>query len=140
MQQRLHEANPDLNPSVKALAPDGDAEVRDELISALVVPDCDRCGGILKPHVVFYGGSVPKPVVQDIYGRLEEADAVLAVGTSLMVFSAFRFIRRATELGKPIALVNRGRTRADELASIKFDGDCEEALQNLLDKLALEGP
>jgi NAD-dependent SIR2 family protein deacetylase len=140
MQERLHAANPDLNPSVRALAPDGDAEVHESIVANLTIPECERCGGTLKPHVVFYGGSVPKPVVQSIYDRLNEVEAVLAVGTSLMVFSAFRFVRRAAELGKPVALVNRGRTRADELASIKFDGDCEEAMQNLIDRLALEAP
>ena len=83
---------------------------------------------MLKPDVVFYGGTVDKALVQRVHDRLEAAGALLVVGSSLMVFSAFRFVRRASELGLPIAIVNQGVTRGDSLATLKLDTDCEAAL------------
>ncbi len=131
MQDRLQRLNPALNPLVRgsAAAPDGDAEVQDQSIN---IPPCRRCGGILKPHVVFYGGVVDRSIVQHIRSTLEGVDALLVVGSSLMVFSAFRFCRYAAEIGKPIAIVNRGMTRADSMVSLKLDADCETALAGLV--------
>ncbi|MEM9620200.1 MAG: NAD-dependent protein deacetylase [Pseudomonadota bacterium] len=113
---------------------DGDAEVPDAEYAAIQVPVCSDCGGILKPHVVFFGDSVPQPVVQQAYDWVDQADLVLVVGTSLMVFSSFRFVRRAHAAGTPVIAVNQGVTRADELLSGKVDGDCAEVL-TALDKL-----
>ena len=107
-----------------AAAPDGDADLVAVDYDAVQVPDCERCGGILKPDLVFYGDSVPKARVQNAYAWVDEADALLIVGTSLMVFSAFRFVRRAHERGIPIVLLNDGHTRADELVTVKVPGDC----------------
>lgn len=128
MQERLARANPFLAPKVLALTPDGDAEVRAEDIERINLPHCERCDGMLKPDVVFYGGTVDKALVQRVHDRLEAAGGVLVVGSSLMVFSAFRFVRRASELGLPIAIVNQGITRGDNLATLKLDTDCEVAL------------
>ena len=131
MQARLAECNPGLIANARHLTPDGDAEVDDDAETWLRVPACTRCDGVLKPHVVFYGGAVEKHVVESVYGMVDQAKSVLVVGSSLMVFSAFRFVRRASQLGMPIAIVNRGVTRADELATLKLDNDCETALDTL---------
>ena len=130
-QQLLARDNPFLTPRALSLTPDGDAVVPEENIARIRVPACPRCDGILKPNVVFYGGTVNKTLVAKIYDALDAADALLVVGSSLMVFSAFRFARRAAESGKPIAIVNRGVTRADELATLKLSGDCETVLAAL---------
>jgi NAD-dependent SIR2 family protein deacetylase len=90
------------------------------------VPACLGCGGRLKPDVVFYGGSVPPERVAAAYGLIESADAVLVVGSSLMVFSSFRFCHRARELGIPLIAVNRGVTRADAWLAGKVEADCAE--------------
>ncbi|XOV84767.1 MAG: NAD-dependent protein deacetylase [bacterium] len=113
------------------LAPDGDADLQRTDYAAVKVPQCSRCGGILKPDVVFFGDSVPKTRVAEAFSWLEQADSVLVVGSSLMVYSSFRFVRRAAELGIPIAALNRGKTRADQLLSLKIDADCSETLQTL---------
>lgn len=131
MQARLAELNPGLAAEPTRLTPDGDAEVEDDAGARLRVPACTRCDGVLKPHVVFYGGAVARSVVDEVYGMVDRAKSVLVVGSSLMVFSAFRFVRHATHQGKPIAIVNRGITRADELATLKLDTDCETALDTL---------
>ncbi|XOV88982.1 MAG: NAD-dependent protein deacetylase [Pseudomonadota bacterium] len=131
MQEQLARCNPALKPEALALTPDGDADVDESTIEHFVVPDCTRCGGILKPDVVFFGGSVPREVVRTGIGAIEAADALVVFGSSLMVFSAFRFCRHAAAIGKPIAIVNQGRTRADELATLKLDEDCSTALTTL---------
>jgi len=114
-------------------APDGDANVAADVVGGFRVPECDRCGGVLKPAVVFFGESVPPEKVRYAMDRVDEADALLVAGSSLTVWSGFRFVRRAAERGLPIAIVNIGPTRGDELAAIKVEGKCGEVLSALAD-------
>lgn len=107
-------------------APDGDADV--EETAGFVVPDCSACGGLLKPDVVFFGENVPRRRVDSAQEALAASDAMLVVGSSLMVYSGFRFARMAREAGLPLAILTRGVTRADDLATLKLDADCGEAL------------
>jgi NAD-dependent SIR2 family protein deacetylase len=122
----------DLNPAWAELgaraAPDGDADLAGADYESFRVPDCAACGGILKPDVVFFGESVPKERVERAMQALADADAALVIGSSLMVFSGYRFARAAAELRKPIAALNRGRTRADELLTLKVEATCATAL------------
>ena len=127
----------DLNPAWAGLgvsaAPDGDADLAGADYESFFVPDCAACGGILKPDVVFFGESVPKERVARAMQALADADAALVIGSSLMVFSGYRFARAAADLGKPIAAVNLGRTRADELLTLKVEATCAEALAACVD-------
>ena len=109
-------------------APDGDADLDGVDFASFVVPDCEACGGVLKPDVVFFGESVPRERVEAAVRRLERADAMLVVGSSLMVYSGFRFAEWAARAGKPVAAVNQGRTRADDLLALKVEARCEDAL------------
>ena len=119
--------------SLEALeAPDGDAQVEDVDFGAFAVPMCALCGGLLKPDVVFFGERVPAERVQSAFMALERADAMLVVGSSLMVYSGYRFAAAAARAGKPIAAVNVGRTRADELLTLKVAEPCADALGFLL--------
>ena len=127
-QQRLEAANPDWEARVFRYRRDGDAELADTAHADFEVPGCPSCGGRMKPDVVMFGENVPQERVADAMSAVDRADALLVVGSSLMVFSGFRFARRAHETGKPIAIVNRGRTRADDIAALKVDADCAEAL------------
>ena len=113
-------------------APDGDADLEGADFSCFVTPFCRRCGGVLKPDVVFFGENVPRDRVDAACRHLGEADAMLIVGSSLMVYSGFRFVERAASLGKPVAAVNLGRTRADGLLTLKAELPCELALAFLL--------
>jgi NAD-dependent SIR2 family protein deacetylase len=112
--------------------PDGDADLDDLDFSGFAVPPCASCGGILKPDVVFFGESVPRDHVALAQEHLEGADAMLVVGSSLMVYSGFRFAQAAARRGIPIAAVNLGRTRADDLLALKVEDRCEAALSFLL--------
>ncbi|WP_407115059.1 NAD-dependent protein deacetylase [Bradyrhizobium sp. LMG 9283] len=113
-------------------APDGDADLEHEDFSSFQVPACEACGGILKPDVVFFGENVPRDVVATAQDHLAQADAMLIVGSSLMVYSGFRFVQAAAHRNIPIAAVNLGRTRADDLLTLKVEERCEAALAFLL--------
>ena len=117
-------------------APDGDADLEAKDFSSFSVPTCESCGGILKPDVVFFGESVPREVVATAQQHLEQADAMLIVGSSLMVYSGFRFVQMAAREQIPIAAVNLGRTRADDLLTLKVEDRCEAALAFLLEDLS----
>jgi len=137
MQERLAELNAEWLQSAPALdgaeadfAPDGDAALARELVGGFRVPECHRCGGVLKPAVVFFGESVPPEKVTYAMRRVDEADALLVVGSSLTVWSGFRFAKRAAERGIPIAIVNIGPTRADELATLKIEEKCGVVLSD----------
>ena len=130
VQQSLLAANRAFARAGAPAAPDGDADV-DADFAAFVTPACSRCGGMLKPDVVFHGDSVPKPRVAAAMEALDAADALVVVGSSLMVYSGFRFCERARATGKPIVAVNRGRTRADALLACMVEGDCAAALSTL---------
>jgi NAD-dependent SIR2 family protein deacetylase len=113
-------------------APDGDADLGSVDYLSFEIPACRACGGIIKPDVVFFGANVPRDRVDLAVRHLERADAVLVVGSSLMVYSGFRFIEMATLVGKPVAAVNLGRTRADGVLALKVEQSCETALRFLL--------
>jgi NAD-dependent SIR2 family protein deacetylase len=113
-------------------APDGDADLEGADFSAFAVPSCRRCDGVLKPDVVFFGENVPRDRVDAARRHLMQADAMLVVGSSLMVYSGFRFVQWAADAGKPAAAINLGRTRADGLVALKVEEACEAALAFLL--------
>jgi NAD-dependent SIR2 family protein deacetylase len=112
--------------------PDGDADLDDQDFAEFAVPVCSQCGGIQKPDVVFFGETVPRDQVAAAQAALDDADAMLVVGSSLMVYSGFRFAQMAARRGIPIAAVNLGRTRADDLLALKVEDRCEAALAFLL--------
>jgi NAD-dependent SIR2 family protein deacetylase len=116
-------------------APDGDVLLEAAAHAAFQVPGCPRCGGMLKPAVVFFGENVPRPRVQLALSQLERSRGLLVVGSSLSVFSGYRFCRHAAALRLPIALLNHGRTRADDLAQLKLDAACAPILAATLRRL-----
>jgi NAD-dependent SIR2 family protein deacetylase len=121
-----------------AVAPDADAVVADT--SAFRYLDCLACAGMLKPDIVYFGENVPKDRVAQAYSLVDQAEALLVAGSSLTVFSGYRFVRHAAGLGMPIAIVNRGRTRGDDLATVKVDGGCSEILTVLAAELSARSP
>jgi NAD-dependent SIR2 family protein deacetylase len=130
-QRRLEEANPSWLAGSVVQAPDGDADLGGVDYDSFRLPACRLCSGVLKPDVVFFGESVPRDRVEEAMARVDEADLLLVAGSSLMVWSGYRFVRRAVERGVPVAAVNRGKTRADSELALKVEGDCGEALAEL---------
>ena len=140
MQQRLQAVNPVLAGLSAPIAPDGDAWLDDLDTRSIVVPACDQCGGVLKPTVVFFGETLMPGSADRCNRALDDADALLIVGTSLMVFSGYRLVRDAVRAGRPVFLLNRGKTRADDLITMRLDADCGPALARAVDSLSVEGP
>ncbi len=131
-QRALEASNPDWTDLQAGIAPDGDADLDGVDFSGFRVPACPACGGLLKPDVVFFGENVPRPRVDTAMAHLQRSDAVLVVGSSLMVWSGFRFVREAAQRGLPVAALNRGHTRADDLLALKVEQDCADALAFVL--------
>lgn len=131
LQARLDHRNPGWRELRAEMAPDGDAELSPELVSRFEVADCEACGGPLKPHVVFFGEGVPRDRVERAYAMVDEASALLVVGTSLAVFSGFRFVKRARARGSRVGIVNLGESRGDPLADVIVHGRAGEVLPRL---------
>lgn len=138
LQQQLLAGNPVLAYLSAQLAPDGDAVLSGYDESELHVPDCKTCSGTLKPAVVFFGETVPAVRVESCFDALRQADAMLVVGSSLMIYSGFRFARAAARAGLPIAAINRGKTRADDVIELKLETDCATALNAAIEGLETE--
>ncbi len=137
-QRRLAQLNPSFSYELARPTPDGDAELGAVDYARFLVPPCTRCGGTLKPGVVFFGESVPTWRVERASEALAASEALLVVGSSLMVFSGYRFARAARQRKIPIYIINRGKTRADELATLKVTLPASEALARLLVELRRE--
>jgi NAD-dependent SIR2 family protein deacetylase len=116
-----------------AVAPDADAVVGDTTTFQTI--DCGYCGGMLKPDIVYFGENAPKARVDEAYSLVDGADALLVAGSSLTVYSGYRFVRHAAARGIPIAIINRGRTRGDDVATVKIDNGCSPMLALLADEL-----
>lgn len=136
IQRQLEALNPDWNFERGEAAPDGDSQWTGASLDNFRVPPCRRCGGVLKPAIVFFGEGVPKSRVDRAMFRLREADALLVVGSSLMVWSGYRFVREAVQQRIPVAILNLGRTRADDQATLKVDAACGEVLSRLANELS----
>jgi NAD-dependent SIR2 family protein deacetylase len=141
LQLQLLANNPEWANVAARVAPDGDVDIENADYSGFVVPDCSACGGILKPDVVFFGEPVPRERVERAFEGVANADALLVIGSSLMVYSGYRFAEAAAAAGKPIAAVNIGRTRADHLFALKIERSCDEVLREALhDEIAPPQP
>jgi NAD+-dependent protein deacetylase sirtuin 4 len=135
LQRRMLEANQDFPIRSAEMAPDGDAEIPAEATASFRPPECLACGGTLKPHVVFFGENVPRHRVERARVAVDAADVLLVAGTSLAVYSGYRFALHASRLNKPLVIINLGETRADGLATIKCELPLGEVLPALSDRL-----
>jgi len=128
VQNRLLEANPHWAGQTAPIAPDGDADLDTALFDEFQLPVCVGCGGVLKPDVVFFGENVPPHVKDAAFALFDEGEVLLVVGSSLTVYSGFRFVRRASERAVPVAIVNLGPTRGDDFAALRLDARLGDVL------------
>jgi len=128
LQERLLAANPGWLSELAQHAPDGDADLRPEQWRSFQVVGCESCGGRLKPHVVLFGGRVADAVVEQAHALVAAAEVLLVVGSSLAVYSGWRFVQRAFENGLPVAVINLGATRADGHGALKVASRADEIL------------
>jgi NAD-dependent SIR2 family protein deacetylase len=133
LDRRLHDANPDFGGVATRINPDGDVELDDHVVAGFALVHCVDCpGGVLKPDVVFFGENVPRPRVEQCYQLVDDSDALLVLGSSLTVMSGLRFVRHAAKAGKPVLIINRGRTRGDKEATVRVDRPLGQALTELV--------
>ncbi|GAA4389564.1 NAD-dependent protein deacetylase [Actinomadura verrucosospora] len=135
LDERLRAANPGWTARAETINPDGDAVLRDEAVEAFRIVGCERCGGALKPDVIFFGENVPPARVGDCFALTERAGALLVLGSSLTVLSGYRFVRHAARHGVPVAIVNRGATRGDPHALVTLDAPLGATLDALVAEL-----
>jgi NAD-dependent SIR2 family protein deacetylase len=138
IQHTLEAENPALLEAEAEPAADGDAHLEWHALDTFRIPACPNCGGLLKPSVVFFGENVPRERVETAGRALEAADAVLVVGSSLMVYSGYRFCVWAEKAGKPVAAINLGKTRADPMLALKVAAPCADTLTALAALLATD--
>lgn len=132
VQQQVFRLNPDWSATPEGFAPDADVFVSEEAVKTFKTPHCIRCGGILKPDVVFFGDSVPRRRVEEVTQRLREADALMVAGSSMETYSALRHVKQAKELGLPILVLNIGKTRADPLTDVVIRSRIGDAFAHLI--------
>jgi NAD-dependent SIR2 family protein deacetylase len=135
VRERLDEANASWSATITAVNPDGDVDLPDHELDGFTVVDCERCGGVLKPDVVYFGENVPAERVQAAYDLVDGSAALLVLGTSLTVFSGRRFVLRSAKAARPVLIVNEGPTRGDEHAALKLETPIGATLTRLLEAL-----
>ncbi len=133
LHERLAVANPGWTRAPIALKPDGDVDVED--VAGFVLVDCTSCGGLLKPDVVYFGETVPRPRVDDAFALVDSARALLVLGSSLKVMSGYRFVLHAKRRGIPVAIVNQGVTRGDAQADLRVDAELSGVLSAVADAM-----
>eukprot|EP01119_Soliformovum_irregulare_P007122 TRINITY_DN19523_c0_g1_i1.p1 TRINITY_DN19523_c0_g1~~TRINITY_DN19523_c0_g1_i1.p1 ORF type:complete len:319 (+),score=40.41 TRINITY_DN19523_c0_g1_i1:39-995(+) len=111
--------------------PDGDFALSGLDFTQFTVPDCEKCGGIIKPGVVMFGENVPKSIVERSFSAVYDSDALIAIGTSLQVYSAFRFAKAAAQNQIPFAIINIGPTRADSIAQLKIEAQSGKIMKEI---------
>ena len=135
VQSRLINTNPFITNFEFRPAPDGDAHLNSDRVAQIALPMCLHCGGTLKPDVVFFGGNVAQSTVDSSTQAVLDSDALLVVGSSLTVYSGFRFCKQAIKANKPVFIINQGQTRADEIATLKISSESGYILSSLLQRL-----
>jgi NAD-dependent SIR2 family protein deacetylase len=136
LQARILACNPGWDEQAAVVRPDGDVELDESQVPSFSVPPCSYCGGVLKPDVVFFGENVPRPRVDEAFSLLSRSRRLAVVGSSLTVYSGFRFVDRAAKDGKPILILNDGKTRGDSLASLRISHRITPILEGLLTEIA----
>ena len=141
-QRTLEAANPGFVHSILSeseVAPDGDVQLTNDQVRHFVTPPCSLCDGVMKPDIVFFGDNVPSATKDFCCQKLEESDCLLVLGSSLFVYSGYRFALLAKDLGIPLVILNIGQTRADHLADVKVDGICSHALRKVEEEAGWSG-
>lgn len=131
LQEMFKKLNPSMVATTQMIRPDGDVELSQTQVENFNVPACSTCGGILKPDIIFFGDNVPRDTVQSVKNNVENSDALLILGTTLTTFSAYRIVLQAVDANKPIAMVNIGKTRADEFVNLRVEGRCGDILSKV---------
>ncbi|XP_018330727.1 NAD-dependent protein deacylase Sirt4 isoform X2 [Agrilus planipennis] len=131
IQEQMKKLNPNIREFATMVRPDGDVDISEDQIKQFLAPQCEECGGILKPDVVYFGDNVPRERVMKVTQAVTNSDSLLVLGSSLSVYSSYRIVLQAAEEKKNIAIVNIGPTRADHCAHLRISAKCGEILPKI---------
>ena len=131
LQDILDHMNPNMTVTTQMIRPDGDVDLSQEQVDGFNFPSCENCGGILKPDIIFFGDNVPRQIVESVKYNVKHSDSLLVLGSTLTTFSGYRIVLQAKNAGLPIAILNIGKTRADNFADIKINGRCGDVLSRI---------
>jgi len=132
LDRRLRELNPSFVAHATRINPDGDADLPDEDLADFRMAPCEACGRPeLKPDVVFFGETVPRPRVDACFARVDAAQSLLVLGSSMAVMSGYRLVLAAAQRAIPIGIINQGPSRADAKATARLDAPLGAALREL---------
>lgn len=135
LQKTFDKLNPSMTVRSTMIRPDGDVDLSQEQVEGFIVPPCKNCGGVLKPDIVFFGDNVSRNIVESVRSNVDSADCLLILGTTLSTFSGYRIALQAKDAKKPMAVVNIGETRVDNIVDIKISARCGDVLS----RVSLEG-
>ena len=95
-------------------------------------PPCLECGGILKSDTISFGQPLVPHVVARAMQAAEEADCLIAVGTTLRVYPVAAAVPTAKAAGATVIIINAEPTAFDEVADVALTGSIAEFLPPLL--------
>ncbi|MDR1728233.1 MAG: NAD-dependent deacetylase [Acidobacteriota bacterium] len=90
------------------------------LLEGALVPTCERCGGVYKPDVVFFGEALPEKTWRAAERLAGDCDLMFVLGSSLTVFPAAQIPEHAVNTGARLVIANAQPTVLDRLADLHF--------------------
>jgi NAD-dependent deacetylase len=105
------------------------------LLEDAPAPACPSCGAILKPNVVMFGELLPAAAIDRAFELARTARLLLVVGSTLEVYPVAGLPLETIGAGGAVAIVNRGPTALDEVATLRIEGSAGEILGRVVEKL-----
>jgi NAD-dependent deacetylase len=99
------------------------------------VPDCERCHGILKPDVVFFGELLPEMTLKKATFNATRCDLIIVIGSSLVVYPAASIPMYAKESGAKLLIINNTLTPRDGVADIIIHHSAGETMERILEEV-----
>jgi NAD-dependent deacetylase len=110
--------------------------IRKKLEKGIEIPECEKCEGILKPDIIFFGESLPPATIDAAIKHSGNCDLLIAIGSSLVVQPAAFIPVYAKQAGAKLIIINISRTPCDEIADIVINGKAGETMAEIVKLLA----
>ncbi len=99
------------------------------------VPDCQRCQGILKPDVVFFGENLPEWTLKNATACATRCDLMIVIGSSLVVYPAAYMPMYAKESGAKLVIINNTPTSCDDVADIVIQHSAGLIMERIMENV-----
>ena len=107
-------------------------DIQERLEAGEVAPECDECGGFIKPATVSFGQSMPEQEMMKAYECAVRCDLLIMIGSSLQVEPAASIPREAHRTGARLIYINRTETPTDNLAEVIFRENAGNVMSELV--------